>query len=142
MVDVLRRLEAERARELLLELGVRAVVGASNHVRDPEVVVVDHARKVIGRAAVRPEERRAPEAEGTVRIQLPRDGRGLAVPVRAFALANRAVVPCDSDPVEVGEDLLDGALDLPGAVGVVDPEQKPVAPAPVRHGGQGAAEME
>ena len=118
------------------------MVGAANDVSDLEVMIVDHAREVIGRAPVRPEERRAPEAERAVRIQLPRHGRGLAVPVRTFALANRSVVPGDSDPVEVGEDLLDGALDLPGAVGVVDPEQEPVAPAPVRHGGQGAAEME
>ena len=79
MMDVLRRLEAERAREPLLELGVRAVVGTADHVRDLEVVVVDDAREVIRRAAVRPEERRAPEADGAVCVGLP-DRGGLAVP--------------------------------------------------------------
>ena len=70
-MDVLRRLEAERAGQRLLELGVRAVIGAADDVRDAEVVVVDDAREVVGRAPVRPQERRAAEADGAVCIRLP-----------------------------------------------------------------------
>ena len=118
------------------------MVGAANHVRDLEIVVVDDTREMVGRAAIRPKERRAPEAEGAVCVRLPHHGGGLAVPVGTLALANRAVVPGDADPLQVGKDFLDGALDLPRAVGVVDPKQEPVATPPVRDGRQCAAEME
>ena len=93
VVDVLRRLEAERAGELALELGVRAVVGAADHVRDLEVVVVDDARQMVGRAAVRAQERRPPEADGAVGVRLADGRRRLAMPVGALALAHRPLVP-------------------------------------------------
>ena len=70
-MDVLRRLEAERAGELALQLGVGAVVGAADDVRDLEVVVVDDAREVVGRRAVGPEQRRAAEADRAVGVGLP-----------------------------------------------------------------------
>ena len=44
------------------------------------------------------------------------------MPFDSVALPNRAVVPGDTDPFQVGEDLLDGAVDLACAVGVVDPK--------------------
>jgi len=52
VMDVLRRLAAERADQLRLQLGVGAMVGAADDVRDLEVVIVDGARKLIGRRAV------------------------------------------------------------------------------------------
>ena len=48
------------------------------------------------------------------------------MPFGPLALPNGAVVPGDTDPLQVGEDLLDGAVDLACAVGVVDPKQEPV----------------
>ena len=77
-----RRLEAERARKPLLKYGVRAVVGTADDVRDLEVVVVDDTRQVIRRAAVRPEERRAPEANRAVGVEAPRPRRRLRDAVR------------------------------------------------------------
>ena len=44
-MDVLRRLGAERADERRLQLGVRAMVGAADDVRDLEVEVVDRATR-------------------------------------------------------------------------------------------------
>ena len=141
-MHVLRRLEAEGARKPLLELGVRAVVGTADDVRDLEVVIVDDTRQVRRRAAVRAEERRSPEADGAVRVGLPHHGGGFAMPFGPLALPNGAVVPGDTDPLQVGEDLLDGAVDLACAVGVVDPKQEPVTTAPVCNRRKGAAEME
>ena len=71
VMDVLRRFEAERARKLSLELGVRAVVGAANDVRDLEIVVVDDARQVVGGAAVGTEQRRPSEPDRALLVLLP-----------------------------------------------------------------------
>src|SRR4029453_16179872 len=108
---------AERTRKLLLKRGVRPVVGAANDVRDLEIVVVDDARQVVRRAAVRPKKRRTPEPDRAGRVRASHPGGGLPGPLGALALADRAVVPGNADPLELGEDLIDRALDLTCAVG-------------------------
>ena len=142
MVDVLRRLEAERARELPLQLRVRAVIGAAHDVRDLEVVVVDDARQVIGRRAVGPEQGCAAKADRPVGVGLPHARRRLTMTRDTLALAGRSLVPRQPQPLQVFEDRLDRTVHLAGAIGVVDPEQQPVTATPVGDCGEGAAEVQ
>ena len=141
-MDVLRRLEPERTGELALQLGVRAMVGAADDVRDLEVVVVDDAREVVGRRAVRAEQGRAAEADRAVGVRLPHAQRRLAMTPRALALAGRPLVPRQPKPLEILEDRLDRPVDLAGPVGVVDPQQQPFAAAPVGDRREGATEVQ
>ena len=142
VVDVLRRLEAECARELDLLLGVRAMVGAADDGRDPEVVVVDDAGEVVGRRAVGTEQGQPAEPQRPLVI-LGADRRGrLAVALETAALAHRPVVPIDAEPAQVVGDRVGRALELAAGVGVVDAEEQPLAAPPVGDGRERAAEME
>ena len=106
VMDVLRRLEAERARELLLKLAVRTMVGAADDVRDLEVGVVDDAREVVCRTAVGPKQGQPAEAERALVVLDPDARRRLAVPLHPPALTHRPLVPADPEPFEVGDDPL------------------------------------
>ena len=110
---------AERLGEPPVQRLVRPVVVAADHVRDPEVDVVDDARKVVGRGPVLAQERDAVEAVAERR-------RCLAVALGSLALPHRPLVPREAEPVEVAEDLLLAAGHVPRGVGVVDPQQHPV----------------
>ena len=111
------------------------MVGAADHMRDPEVDVVDDARQLVGGAAVGPEELDA--------LELLRQARGrLAVALAAVALAHRPLVPVDPQPAEVVEDRLFPALDVPGRVGVVDPQQEGAAEVAVGDRAEGVADVE
>ena len=145
-MDVLRRLAAERADERRLQLRVRAMVGAADDVRDLEVEVVDCRGELVGRRAVGAQERRLAEAKRALGVGLADQVRRLAVAHVALALAQRPFVPADAEPLEVGDDRLGAALDVPRRIGVVDPQQEAAAvlvgEAPVRDRAQRAAEMQ
>ena len=53
--------------------------------------------------------------------------RGLPVPHVAAALEQRPLVPADAEPLEIGLDRLRATLDVPGRIGVVDPQQEGAA---------------
>ena len=92
VMDVFRRLEAERASELLLQLAVRTMVGAADDVRDLEVGVVDDTREVIRRTAVGPKQGQPAEAERALVVLDPdcsSPPRGAAPPARSDAPAPR-----------------------------------------------------
>ena len=125
MVDVLRRRRAERLGQLAVELLVRPVVVAADDVRDPELDVVDDAREVVRRGAVLAQERDLAEALTAEPL-----GRR-AIEVLALALADRALVPVDAEPLEVAEDLLLAAGNVARRIGVVDAQEHPVAEVPV-----------
>ena len=57
MVEVLRGIGAEGLRQTAVECLVRKVILAADDVCDPEVDVVDDGGQVVGRAAVRAQER-------------------------------------------------------------------------------------
>ena len=79
-------LAAERRDQRSLHLRVRAMVGAADHVRDLEVEIVDRGRELIGRRAVRAQERRLPESERALRRRARRSGappRGAARSARS-----------------------------------------------------------
>ena len=87
---------------------VRPVVVAADHVRDPEVDVVDDAREVVGGGAVVAEQRHALEALAAARRRL-----------RGSARAGRSGAPGpssqrDPEPAQVVEDRLLAAGQVPG----------------------------
>ena len=57
-MEVPRGLRAQRPRDRLVKRRVRKVILPADHVRDPEVGVVDHRGEVIGRRAVGAEQGR------------------------------------------------------------------------------------
>ena len=122
------------------------MVGAANDVRDLEVEIVDRRRELIGRRAVGTQQRQLPEPKRALRVGLADLVRRLAMPHEALALQQRALVPADAEPLEVGDDRLGAARDVPGRVGVVDPQQERAAAlvgeVPVRDGAERAAEMQ
>ena len=93
--------DAERAVQRRVQLLVRPVIGAADHVRDPEVDVVDHAREVERRRPVV-----APQHHAVEPLREPGGSRSLEMPLGALALPNRPVVPVDAEPAEVVEDRL------------------------------------
>ena len=127
VVDVLRRLGPERANERGLELRVRAVVGAADDLRDLEVGVVDRRRELIRRRAIRPQERRLPEAQRSLGIGLADLVRCFPVAHVALALSHGAFVEAQAEPLEVGQDRLGAAFDIASRIGVVDPKQEDAA---------------
>ena len=145
-MDVLRRLGAERADERRLQLCIRAMVGAADDVCDLEVEIVDSRGELVGRRAVRTQQRRLAEAKRTFRVRLADQVRRLAVAHEALALAHRAFVPADPEPVEIADDRLPAARDVALGVCVVDPEQERpvvlVGESPVRDRAQRTAEMQ
>ena len=74
VVDHLRRLRAERAVQRRVQLLVRPVVGAADHVRDPEVGVVDDAREVERRRARRRARASRPRSAAAARPRAPPRG--------------------------------------------------------------------
>jgi hypothetical protein len=135
VVDVLRRLSAERESQPPMQLLVRSMVVAANDERDSEVDVVDDAREVIRRPPVLADQRDAVEAVADLR-------RCFAMPLGAFALPDRPFVPADAEPLEVADDRLLAAGDVPRGVRVVDPQQHPVRQAPGRDGAQCVSDVE
>src|SRR5438034_8361365 len=111
------------------------MVGAPDHMRDPEVDVVDDARELIGGAAVGPQELNALEA-------LRQAGGGLAVAGATVALAHRSLVPVDPEPAEIVEDRLLAPLDVASRVGVVDPQQEGAAEVAVDDRAERIADVE
>ena len=72
----------------------------------------------------------------------PSGAADLAVPLGALALQHRAFVPRDPEPLEVAQDRLLPAGDVARGIGVVDPQQHPVAEPAVRDRAQRVAEVE
>jgi hypothetical protein len=116
VMDVLGWLCAERARQVAVELLVRAVVVAADDVRDPEVDVVDDACELVRGGAVLAQKRDLAEAIAA------EPGRSLGVDVLPFALADRALVPLDAEPPEVCANRLLAARNVARRVRVVDPQ--------------------
>src|SRR5690349_7102033 len=114
---------------------VRTVVEPADDVRDPEVDVVDDAREVICRAAVGPKQSDPVEALAELRA-------GFAVAAGTFALPYRPLVPLEPQPLEVPDDLLLPARNVPRRIGVVDPQQHPVAQRAVRDGAESVPDMQ
>ena len=134
-MDELGRRRAERLEQPPVQRLVRTVVVAAHDVRDPEVDVVHHAREVVGRRAVLAHERDAVEALAELRARL-------EVPLAPLALAHRAFVPLEPEPLEVAQQLLLAAGDVAGRVGVVDPQQQPVAERTVGDRAEGVADVQ
>jgi hypothetical protein len=67
---------------------------------------------------------------------------GLAVALLSLALANRAVLPGEPEPLEIADDLLFSARHVSLRIGVVDPEQHPVAEAAVGDGAEGVTDVQ
>ena len=82
-----------------MERLVRPVVVPADHVRDPEVDVVHHARQVIGGRAVLANEGRAVEALAELR-------GGLELAFAAVALPDGSLLPLEPEPLEVAQQLL------------------------------------
>ena len=145
-MDVLGRSAAERRDERRLHLGVRAMVGAADHVGDLEVDVVDRRCELVRRRAVGTQQRERPESKRALPVGLADLVRRLAMPDEALALEQRPLVPADAEPLEIHDDRFRAAFDVPGRVGVVDPEQEAAAvlvrEAAVGDGAQRAPEME
>ncbi len=110
MVNELRRLDSQRPGGGHVQRHVRQVIVAADHVGDAEVGVVDHARPVIGGAAVGAQDHKR---RHTLAAQL--DGAvadagagglsgGFAVAIEALALAHRALVPAETEPTQIVQD--------------------------------------
>ena len=120
-----------------MQLLVRTMVGAADHVRDLEVDVVDDRREMKRRRPVVPPEHHAVEP-----LRQPRLLRSGDVTLGALALAHRTVVPRDPEPAQVVDDRLLPARDVPRSVRVVEAQQEPVADATVRDRAQGIADVQ
>ena len=110
------------------------MVVAAHDVRDAEVDVVDDGRELVRRRAVLAHERDAFESSAQGRADL-------AMTLRALALPHRAFIPWNAEPFEVFQDRLLSARNVPRRIGVVDPQQHPLAQPPIRGSAQGVAEM-
>ena len=135
VVHVLRRLRAERLGQLPVQLLVGTMVGAAHDVRDLVLDVVDHGGEMVGRGPVRPQQRDPAEPVAAEPLH-----RG-AVLILALALPHRPFVPGDAQPFEVADDLTLAVLDGARWIGVVDPQQEPVAERAVGRGGQRVADV-
>ena len=121
-----------------VQLLVRPVIRAADHVGDPEVDVVDDAREVERRRAVVAPEHHALETLRAARPRAPprgdaRRARSAAPglrPRRCRASARSSTI-ASSPPG-----------DVPRRVGVVDPQQHPVAEAAVRDRAQRVADVQ
>ena len=129
------RRRAERLEESAVKLFIRPVVEAADDVRNAEVRVVDDAGEVIRRTAVLAQQRDSVETLAQLRA-------GLAVTLLSLALANRALLPGEPEPLEVSDDLLFSAGHVSLRIGVVDPEQHPVAEAAVGDGAEGVTDVQ
>ena len=111
------------------------MVEAANDVRDPEVCIVDDARKMIGRGAVLSDQRDPVEAIAEL-------GAGLAVAVLPLALADRPLLPRQTEPLEVADDLLLPARHVSLRICVVDPQEHPVPEPAVGDGAEGVTDVQ
>ncbi len=134
-MDELGRRRAERLEQPPVERLVGPVVVAAHDVRDAEVDVVDHRREVIRGRAVLAQQGQAVEP-------VAQRSTGLAMAFCPLALPDRPLVPRDPEPLEIAEDRLLAARDVARSVGVVDPQQHPVAQPAVSDRAQGIAEVE
>src|SRR6185503_7393370 len=64
------------------------------------------------------------------------------MPLPPFALAHRALVPLEREPLEVAQQLVLPARDVPGRIRVVDPQQRPVAERARGHRAERVADVE
>ena len=128
VVDHLRRRRAERHVQRAVQLLVGAMIGPADHMRDPEVDVVDDARQMEGRRPFV-----APQHHALEPLRQSGRARRREVPLGAVALPHGAVVPHDPEPDEVVEDRLLAPGQVAREVGVVDPQEHPVAEPPVRN---------
>ena len=135
MVDELRRGRPERLEQAPVQRLVRPVVEAADDVGDAEVDVVDHGGELIGGTSVGAEERDSVEAVAELGARLP-------VALRALALAHRALVPLEPEPLQVPDDLLLAPREVPSRIRVVDAEQHPVAQLPVCDGAEGVPDVQ
>jgi hypothetical protein len=118
VVDHDRRHTAEGSVHGGVQLLVRAMIGPADHMRDPEVDVVDDACEVERRRSVVAPQHHAPLEP----LRQPRRARRLDVPLGALALPHRALVPVDPEPAQVVEDRLLPAGHVPRRIRVVDPQ--------------------
>ncbi len=125
VVEVLRRGRPESLVQAPVDGLVRPVVVATDHVGDAEVAVVDHAGELVGGGAVVADERDAVEPRHPELL------RRCTVSLATLRLAHRPLVPLHAQPLQVVENRLLAARHVPGRVGVVDPQQQPVAEAAV-----------
>ena len=134
VVDELRRRRPERLEQPPMERLVGAMVVAADDVRDAEVDVVDNRRELIGRRAVLAHQRETvePVAERCPHV---------AMALRALALTHGPLVPGKPEPFQIPHDRLLPAGDVARGIGVVDPEQHPVAKPPVRDRAQRVADV-
>ena len=107
---------------------VRTVIGAPDHVRDPELQVVDDRRELVGGGPVRAHQRRPVEPGRAVRIAHRSAGqralRSNGIEVAALALSKRPLVPQQLQPGQVLEDRRFSAGNNAGGIGVVDPKHE------------------
>src|SRR6266536_4738983 len=87
---------------------------------DPEVHVVDDAREVVRGRPVLAEQRDPIEALAEL-------GAGLAVTVLSLTLPDGPFLPSQAEPFEVAHDLPLPTWHVPLRIGVVDPQEHPVA---------------
>ena len=120
-----------------VQLLVRPVIRAADDVRDAEVDVVDDGREMERRRAVV-----APEHHAVEPLRQRRLLRRRQMALGALALPHRPLVPLDAEPAQVLDDRLLSARDVARGIGVVDPQQEPVAEAAVRDGAQRVADVE
>ena len=150
VVDHLGQLAAERPRDPLVHLLVGPVVGAADDVGDAEIEIVGDRGELIGRGAVGAGERRPPEPDRAVgiahRAGVERLRGRLGVPLGALALPERAFLPADPEPAEIGEDRLLPAGHVALRVGVVDAQDEHagvrIGIRAVGGGAEGVPEME
>ncbi len=91
------------------------MIGAADHVRDPEVDVVDDAaRWKVGEPSSGHSITPRTAAAGSARA-------ASDVPLGAVALAHGAFVPADPEPAEIVDDRLLAPRQVACQVGVVDP---------------------
>ena len=128
-MDELGRRCPEREEETAVQVLVRPMVEATDDVGDPEIGVVDDAREVVRRGTVLSEQRDPVEAVAEL-------GARLAIPILPLALPDRPVLPGEAEPLEIADDLLLAAGHVPLRVGVVDPQQHPVADPAVGDGAE------
>ena len=110
-----------------MELLVRSMIGAPNHVRDREVVIIDDACEMERRRAVV-----APEHYAVKTLFDTRRSRRVEVALRPLALPDRPLVPGDAEPGEIVQDRLLAAGNVSRGIGVVDAKKEPIAEPPVR----------
>jgi A/G-specific adenine glycosylase len=111
------------------------VVEAAHDVRNAEVGVVDDAGEVVRGRAVLPQQCDSVEPVAESR-------RGLSVALLPIALSHRPFVPVEAEPLEVADDLVLAAGDVSLRIGVVDPEEHPVAERAVGDRAEGVPDVE